>query len=105
MYRIVLACKGVPADVGEVAARDITEEFAIGRSTRMYGVSGMGLDSFCKPIMTSTRTALLCWMSSLTQFQPPLRMASTAVSMLFLLAPCRLTPPTESMNETRFIAN
>lgn len=27
MYRIVLACNGVPADVGEVAARDITEEF------------------------------------------------------------------------------
>lgn len=27
MYRIVLACKGVPADVGAVAARDITEEF------------------------------------------------------------------------------
>jgi hypothetical protein len=28
MYRIVLAYKGVPADVGAVAARDITEEFA-----------------------------------------------------------------------------
>lgn len=27
MYRIVLACKGVPANVGAVAARDITEEF------------------------------------------------------------------------------
>jgi hypothetical protein len=27
MYRIVLACKGVPADVGAVAARDIAEEF------------------------------------------------------------------------------
>jgi len=27
MYRIVLACKGLPADVGAVAARDITEEF------------------------------------------------------------------------------
>src|SRR6267154_2315228 len=27
MYRIVLACKGVPADVGAVAARDISEEF------------------------------------------------------------------------------
>ena len=27
MYRIVLACKGVPADLGAVAARDITEEF------------------------------------------------------------------------------
>ena len=27
MYRIVLACKCVPADVGAVAARDITEEF------------------------------------------------------------------------------
>jgi hypothetical protein len=27
MYRIVLACKGVPAEVGAVAARDITEEF------------------------------------------------------------------------------
>jgi hypothetical protein len=27
MYRIVLACKGVPADVGAVAARDITDEF------------------------------------------------------------------------------
>ena len=27
MYRIVLACNGVPADVGAVAARDITEEF------------------------------------------------------------------------------
>lgn len=27
MYRIVLACKGVPADVGTVAARDIAEEF------------------------------------------------------------------------------
>ena len=27
MYRIVLACKGVPTDVGAVAARDITEEF------------------------------------------------------------------------------
>jgi hypothetical protein len=27
MYRIVLACNGVPADVGAVAACDITEEF------------------------------------------------------------------------------
>jgi hypothetical protein len=27
MYRIVLACKGVPTNVGAVAARDITEEF------------------------------------------------------------------------------
>ena len=27
MYRIVLACKGVHANVGAVAARDITEEF------------------------------------------------------------------------------
>jgi hypothetical protein len=27
MYRIVLACKGVPAAVGAVAACDITEEF------------------------------------------------------------------------------
>ena len=27
MYRIVLACKGVPANVGAVAACDITEEF------------------------------------------------------------------------------
>ena len=27
MYRMILACKGVPADVGAVAARDITEEF------------------------------------------------------------------------------
>ena len=27
MYRIVLACKGVPVDVGAVAARDIAEEF------------------------------------------------------------------------------
>jgi len=27
MYRIVLACNGVPADVGAVAAHDITEEF------------------------------------------------------------------------------
>lgn len=28
MYRIVLACGGVPAEVGTVAARDIAEEFA-----------------------------------------------------------------------------
>ena len=27
MYRIVLACRGMPADVGAVAARDIAEEF------------------------------------------------------------------------------
>ncbi len=27
MYRIVLACSGVPAHAGEAAARDITEEF------------------------------------------------------------------------------
>jgi hypothetical protein len=27
MYRIVLACNGIPADVGAVAARDITGEF------------------------------------------------------------------------------
>src|SRR4051812_45703912 len=27
MYRIVLACKGVPTNVGAIAARDITEEF------------------------------------------------------------------------------
>jgi hypothetical protein len=27
MYRIVLACSGVPADIGPSAARDITEEF------------------------------------------------------------------------------
>jgi hypothetical protein len=27
MYRIVLACKGVPAHAGVVGARDITEEF------------------------------------------------------------------------------
>ncbi len=27
MYRIVLACKGVPANAGIVGARDITEEF------------------------------------------------------------------------------
>jgi hypothetical protein len=27
MYRIVLACNGVPANVGSEAARDITEEF------------------------------------------------------------------------------
>lgn len=27
MYRIVLACNGVPAHAGEAAARDITEEF------------------------------------------------------------------------------
>ena len=27
MYRIVLACSGVPADVGSGAARGITEEF------------------------------------------------------------------------------
>ena len=27
IYRIVLACNGVTADVGAVAARDITEEF------------------------------------------------------------------------------
>src|ERR1039458_491306 len=32
-------------------------------------------------------------MSSLTRLQPPLRTASTAVSTLFLLPPCRLTPP------------
>ena len=29
MYRIVLACKGVPANVEAVAARDITEESAV----------------------------------------------------------------------------
>jgi hypothetical protein len=28
MHRIVLACNGVPADVGAVAAGDITEEFS-----------------------------------------------------------------------------
>jgi hypothetical protein len=28
MYRIVLACEGVPANVGAVAARGITDEFA-----------------------------------------------------------------------------
>lgn len=27
MYRTVLACNGVPAHVGDAAARDITEEF------------------------------------------------------------------------------
>ena len=27
MYRIVLACNGVPAHAGEAGARDITEEF------------------------------------------------------------------------------
>jgi len=27
MYRIILACNGVPADSGAVAAHDITEEF------------------------------------------------------------------------------
>ena len=27
MYRVILACKGVPAHVGAAAARDITEEF------------------------------------------------------------------------------
>ena len=27
MYRIVLVCKGIPANVGAVAAHDITEEF------------------------------------------------------------------------------
>ena len=27
MYRIVLACKGVPVDVGPAAAHDIAEEF------------------------------------------------------------------------------
>jgi hypothetical protein len=27
MYRIVLACKGIPTSVGAIAARDITEEF------------------------------------------------------------------------------
>jgi hypothetical protein len=27
MYRIVLACKGVPASAGSAGARDITEEF------------------------------------------------------------------------------
>lgn len=27
MYRVVLACKGVPVHVGEAGARDITEEF------------------------------------------------------------------------------
>ena len=27
MYRIILACKGLPTDLGAVAARDITEEF------------------------------------------------------------------------------
>jgi len=26
-YRIILACKGIPANVGTAAARDITEEF------------------------------------------------------------------------------
>ena len=28
MFRIVLECSGVPSDQGEVAARDITKEFA-----------------------------------------------------------------------------
>ena len=32
MYRIVLACYGVPATAGEVAAIDITREFAEHRS-------------------------------------------------------------------------
>jgi hypothetical protein len=27
MYRIVLGCKGVPANAGAVAARDVSEEF------------------------------------------------------------------------------
>src|SRR5215510_2882410 len=57
-----------------------------GLGKRMCGVSGMVHNSFCKPTMTTTRTASLCWMSSLTQFQHPLRMVSTAVLMSFLLA-------------------
>ena len=28
MYRIILACQGVPAHVGAIGAQDITEEFA-----------------------------------------------------------------------------
>ena len=40
----------------------------------------------------------LCWMSSPKRFQPLLRLASTAVSTLFLLAPRRLTP-TKRINE------
>jgi hypothetical protein len=71
-----------------------------GRGTRMFGVSGMGLDSCCKPKTTLTRTVSRCWMSSRTRFQLPSRMASTAVSKLFLLANCRRIPPrTDPMSE------
>lgn len=70
----------------------------MGPGTRMFGVSGMGLDSYCKPKMTTTRTASLCRKSSLTRFQLPSRMASTAVSKLFLLAAYPLIPP-ESISE------
>jgi hypothetical protein len=38
MYRIVLACKGVPAHVGAVAARAVSEEFA--RRPRHENVTG-----------------------------------------------------------------
>ena len=64
-----------------------------GRGTRTCFASEMGLDSYCKRTTTSTRTASLCWTSSLTRFQPQLWTGSTAVSTLFLLALCRLTSP------------
>lgn len=93
MYRIVLACKGVPATVGAVAARDIPRSSPTGRGTRMFGVSGMGLDLMLQAEndFDSNGLALLDEFSG--RFQLPSRMASTAVSKLLLLANCRRIPP------------
>src|SRR4051794_30524061 len=88
MYRIVLACSGVPADVGPSAARDITEEFThrpwhknvrcqwdgsrlVLQADNDFDSNGLALlDEFPLPL------------------QHRLRMASTGVSTLFLLDLC-----------------
>ena len=93
MYRIVLACNGVPAHVGEAAARDITEEFTHRPWHQNVSCGWNGPNLSCKPTMSSTQRAWLCSMSSLTQFQPASRMASMAVSILFLSVLCRATHP------------
>jgi hypothetical protein len=57
----------------------------IGHGTRMSGVSGTDLDSFCKRTTTSIQTVSPCWTSFPMRLQHRLRMDSTAASTLFLL--------------------
>ena len=100
MYRIVLACKGAPADVGAVAARDIAKEFPprpwhknvwcewdgsrlILQADNDFDSNGLALhDEFSDAISASITDGFDCGIDIIS------------------VTPCRLTTPqTESMSE------